>query len=223
MSFSAAASTSSCAPSSSVDSKSDSKISSSSKFHRVGTETHGSPWVMLTLSNGEVLVLFYVHAEILYLELRKSSLHAVSRGAPLGTTCNQRVLHFTFSHDQTRRKGIEDDADVGESRKGPACESSRFGLNKPKQRPTVAGAGVHRGCFSSATLLRLQAPLSPWFSTSYRLNVWIKMARKIKTIPGPSRLSLMLARLKAEPRLLLPNLKSLKLTYAFRNDHFGAR
>ncbi|KAI8983279.1 hypothetical protein BD414DRAFT_523181 [Trametes punicea] len=49
------------------------------------------------------------------------------------------------------------------------------------------------------------------------------MPRKPKTIPGPSRLSVILARLTQEPRPVLPNLKSLKLTYAYRNDHFGAR
>ena len=41
---------------------------------------------------------------------------------------------------------------------------------------------------------------------------------------GPSRLSQILKSLKAEPRpVLTPSLKSLKLTYAVRNDHFGAR
>ncbi|KAI0324454.1 hypothetical protein GY45DRAFT_1331544 [Cubamyces sp. BRFM 1775] len=49
------------------------------------------------------------------------------------------------------------------------------------------------------------------------------MPRKPKTIPGPSRLSVILARLTQEPRPHLPNLKSLRLTYAYRNDHFGAR
>ncbi|KAI0641088.1 hypothetical protein C8Q79DRAFT_1003830 [Trametes meyenii] len=49
------------------------------------------------------------------------------------------------------------------------------------------------------------------------------MPRKPKTIPGPSRLSVILARLTQEPRPHLPNLKSLHLTYAYRNDHFGAR
>ncbi|CDO71733.1 hypothetical protein BN946_scf184920.g17 [Trametes cinnabarina] len=49
------------------------------------------------------------------------------------------------------------------------------------------------------------------------------MPRKPKTIPGPSRLSGILARLTQEPRPHLPNLKSLRLTYAYRNDHFGAR
>ncbi|KAI1790489.1 hypothetical protein LXA43DRAFT_1095438 [Ganoderma leucocontextum] len=49
------------------------------------------------------------------------------------------------------------------------------------------------------------------------------MPRKPKTIPGPSRLSRILAHLTQEPRPFLPNLKSLKLTYAYRNDHFGAR
>ncbi|RPD70846.1 hypothetical protein L226DRAFT_538661 [Lentinus tigrinus ALCF2SS1-7] len=49
------------------------------------------------------------------------------------------------------------------------------------------------------------------------------MPRKPKTIPGPSRLSGVLARLTQEPRPVLSSLKSLKLTYAYRNDHFGAR
>ncbi|TBU46296.1 hypothetical protein BD309DRAFT_954380 [Dichomitus squalens] len=49
------------------------------------------------------------------------------------------------------------------------------------------------------------------------------MPRKPKTIPGPSRLSGILAQLTKEPRPFLPNLKSLQLTYAYRNDHFGAR
>ena len=49
------------------------------------------------------------------------------------------------------------------------------------------------------------------------------MARKPKFIPGPSRLSGILANLNKEPRPFLHNLKGLKLKYAFRNDHFGAR
>ena len=41
---------------------------------------------------------------------------------------------------------------------------------------------------------------------------------------GPSRLSQILQRLKADPKpVLAPSLRSLKLTYAIRNDHFGAR
>ncbi|KAF8525112.1 hypothetical protein BU17DRAFT_11842, partial [Hysterangium stoloniferum] len=40
---------------------------------------------------------------------------------------------------------------------------------------------------------------------------------------GPSRLSQILQRLQQEPKPLLPSIKSLKLTYAYRNDHFGAR
>jgi len=41
---------------------------------------------------------------------------------------------------------------------------------------------------------------------------------------GPSRLSHVFKKLKADPRpVLIPSLKSLKLTYAVRNDHFGAR
>ena len=41
---------------------------------------------------------------------------------------------------------------------------------------------------------------------------------------GPSRLSQILQKLKAEPKpVLAPSLRSLKLTYAKRNDHFGAR
>ncbi|KAI0761162.1 hypothetical protein BD413DRAFT_591883 [Trametes elegans] len=49
------------------------------------------------------------------------------------------------------------------------------------------------------------------------------MPRKPKTIPGPSRLSIILKQLTREPQPHLPNLKSLKLTYAYRNDHWGAR
>ncbi|GJJ13848.1 hypothetical protein Clacol_008105 [Clathrus columnatus] len=39
----------------------------------------------------------------------------------------------------------------------------------------------------------------------------------------PSRITKILQHLKKEPRPLLPAFRSLKLTYAFRNDHFGAR
>ncbi|KAH9939034.1 uncharacterized protein BXZ73DRAFT_44142 [Epithele typhae] len=49
------------------------------------------------------------------------------------------------------------------------------------------------------------------------------MARKWRNIPPPSRLSQILAHLKQEPRPVLTNLKSLHLTYASRNNHFGAR
>ncbi|KAI0825320.1 hypothetical protein BC628DRAFT_1374550 [Trametes gibbosa] len=49
------------------------------------------------------------------------------------------------------------------------------------------------------------------------------MPRKPKTIPGPSRLSGILARLNQDPKPHLPNLKSIRLMYAYRNDHFGAR
>ncbi|KAJ2926656.1 hypothetical protein H1R20_g10428, partial [Candolleomyces eurysporus] len=38
-----------------------------------------------------------------------------------------------------------------------------------------------------------------------------------------SKLSKILAHLDANPKLSLAGVKSLKLTYAFRNDHFGAR
>ena len=41
---------------------------------------------------------------------------------------------------------------------------------------------------------------------------------------GPSRLSQILQKLKVDPKpVLAPSLRSLKLTYAKRNDHFGAR
>jgi len=41
---------------------------------------------------------------------------------------------------------------------------------------------------------------------------------------GPSRLSQILQKLKADPKpVLTPSLRSLKLTYAPRNNHFGAR
>ncbi|KAF8584934.1 hypothetical protein K439DRAFT_1410432 [Ramaria rubella] len=44
-----------------------------------------------------------------------------------------------------------------------------------------------------------------------------------KPLPGPSRLSQILKQLQQEPIPTLPALRSLSLTYAFRNDHFGAR
>ncbi|THG99006.1 hypothetical protein EW026_g3282 [Hermanssonia centrifuga] len=49
------------------------------------------------------------------------------------------------------------------------------------------------------------------------------MPRKPKFIPGPSRLSKILEELNKEPKPYLNGLKSLKLTYAYRNDHFGAK
>ncbi|KAF6751294.1 hypothetical protein DFP72DRAFT_1172369 [Ephemerocybe angulata] len=50
-------------------------------------------------------------------------------------------------------------------------------------------------------------------------------APKIKALAqgGPSKLTTILKQLNAKPRLGLQGVKSLKLTYAFRNDHFGAR
>ncbi|KAF8898331.1 hypothetical protein BD779DRAFT_1483386 [Infundibulicybe gibba] len=49
------------------------------------------------------------------------------------------------------------------------------------------------------------------------------MARKVKSIPGVSHLGKILTNLNSAPKLSLSNLKSLKLTLAFQNDHFGAR
>ncbi|KAF5314155.1 hypothetical protein D9611_006972 [Ephemerocybe angulata] len=48
---------------------------------------------------------------------------------------------------------------------------------------------------------------------------------KIKSLAqgGPSKLTTILRQLNAKPRLSLQGVKSLRLTYAFRNDHFGAR
>ncbi|OCB89219.1 hypothetical protein A7U60_g3585 [Sanghuangporus baumii] len=40
---------------------------------------------------------------------------------------------------------------------------------------------------------------------------------------GPSRLSQVLKNLNRHPKPVLPSLKTLKLTLAARNDHFGAR
>ena len=40
---------------------------------------------------------------------------------------------------------------------------------------------------------------------------------------GSSKLSRILTFLSASPKLTLSDLKSLKLTLAFQNDHFGAR
>jgi hypothetical protein len=50
------------------------------------------------------------------------------------------------------------------------------------------------------------------------------MPRKVKALPGPSRLSGILASLKQEPRpVLSAAVKRISLSYAAKNDHFGAR
>ncbi|TCD63096.1 hypothetical protein EIP91_006000 [Steccherinum ochraceum] len=49
------------------------------------------------------------------------------------------------------------------------------------------------------------------------------MARKAKVVLGPSHLSKVLESLRMAPRPDMAKLKTLKLTYAARNDHFGAR
>jgi hypothetical protein len=49
------------------------------------------------------------------------------------------------------------------------------------------------------------------------------MPRKVKALPGPSRLSGIIANLNKEPRPVLSAVKRLSLSYAAKNDHFGAR
>ncbi|KAJ8080916.1 hypothetical protein AAF712_010136 [Marasmius tenuissimus] len=49
------------------------------------------------------------------------------------------------------------------------------------------------------------------------------MARKLKAPIGPSSLSKILERLNTSPKLTLYGVRALRLSYAFRNDHFGAR
>ncbi|KAF9261918.1 hypothetical protein L218DRAFT_973754 [Marasmius fiardii PR-910] len=49
------------------------------------------------------------------------------------------------------------------------------------------------------------------------------MARKLKAPVGPSRLSKVLEHLNSSPKLPLSGLRAIRLSYAFRNDHFGAR
>lgn len=49
------------------------------------------------------------------------------------------------------------------------------------------------------------------------------MPRRPKVIPGPSRLSKILASLNEQPKPQLQGLKGIKMTYAAKNDHFGAR
>lgn len=44
-----------------------------------------------------------------------------------------------------------------------------------------------------------------------------------KPLPGPSRLSQILQNLNKAPRATLVGVKSVTLTLAQRNDHFGAR
>lgn len=49
------------------------------------------------------------------------------------------------------------------------------------------------------------------------------MARRPKPILGPSQLSKILANLRKSPLPRLANVRSLQMTLASRNDHFGAR
>jgi len=49
------------------------------------------------------------------------------------------------------------------------------------------------------------------------------MGRAKAIATGPSHLARVLSNLKAQPQLPLFNIKSLRLSLAFRNDHFGAR
>lgn len=44
-----------------------------------------------------------------------------------------------------------------------------------------------------------------------------------KSLPGPSRLSQILQNLNKVPRATLVGVRSITLTLAQRNDHFGAR
>ena len=44
-----------------------------------------------------------------------------------------------------------------------------------------------------------------------------------QAVKAPSKLQKILANLNAAPRLDLTGVKTLKLTYAYRNDHWGAR
>lgn len=49
------------------------------------------------------------------------------------------------------------------------------------------------------------------------------MTAPLNKIPNPARLAKLLSHLNASPKLSLSGLKKLKLSYAFGNDHFGAR
>lgn len=49
------------------------------------------------------------------------------------------------------------------------------------------------------------------------------MPRRSQASLGPSHLSKLLKELQRPPTLTLEKLKGIKLTYAFRNDHFGVR
>ena len=77
------------------------------------------------------------------------------------------------------------------------------------------------------TIQRVQSPNPPIASTLFPLAVpsQLRLQTAMPKPPiGPSRLSQILKKLKADPKpILTPSLKSLKLTYAARNDHFGAR
>jgi small subunit ribosomal protein S25 len=49
------------------------------------------------------------------------------------------------------------------------------------------------------------------------------MPRKLKTLAGPTKLSRVLGFLTRDPKPTLNAVQSLRLTYAARNNHWGAR
>ena len=50
------------------------------------------------------------------------------------------------------------------------------------------------------------------------------MAPKATTVPaGITRLQNLITHLKAPPKLVLTGVKSLRMSLAYKNDHFGAR
>lgn len=55
------------------------------------------------------------------------------------------------------------------------------------------------------------------------VHLYHDMPRKVKFVPTPSRLSEILKVLNQEPKPILSKVKGLKITYAYRNDHWGAR
>lgn len=54
-------------------------------------------------------------------------------------------------------------------------------------------------------------------------TVFLRLPNMARGPADPVRLRTILQHLRREPRPILPAVKYLKLTYAVRNDHFGAR
>lgn len=106
--------------------------------------------------------------------------------------------------------------------KGGECRKQKM---LPTGRPVCACRVLIFFHFYTSTQPSSPTPSSGHDCQHYDLHtssVWA-MPRFSKALPGPSKLSVVLANLNKQPRAALPSLKSLAITFASRNDHFGAR